>query len=113
MTKKTNNARHLISFTVNDENVLKWLDKQDNTSLSLRLLIDTAINSIGYCDYVSYLSKNALLAIHTNGENPQKETTPMNDFKQSTSLKPSKTHTTNETKVSQGLDINYLGLNDD
>lgn len=62
-TDKKNNhnaSHHSISFTVGDENVRRWLKLQENTSLSLRLILLNVIKQVGYMDYVTYLG------LHTN-----------------------------------------------
>lgn len=59
-TNKRQPSRHSISLTIKDESVSKWLDAQNNISLSLRLLISSAIKAVGFNDYVTYLG------LHTN-----------------------------------------------
>lgn len=81
---KTKSVKHSLSFTVNDESIIDWIDNQKNTSLSLRLLIQNAINQSGYQDYPTFLGSlvnnadnSASVKQSTKNinetENPQKE----------------------------------------
>lgn len=106
--KKSNKnaSHHSISFTVGDEDVRRWLKLQENTSLSLRLILLNVIKQVGYMDYVTYLG------LHTNVipvNNAQSDSKPdMQDNR--TAEKTTDTEKPVEKEVSNDGHINYMGL---
>lgn len=46
-----NKKRFRFSVPIEDESVIKWVERQDNISISLRMLIGDVIEKYGYTDY--------------------------------------------------------------
>ena len=46
-----------LSVPIDDKDVIKWLESQDNMSVSIRMLIGAFVSAYGFCDATSYVSR--------------------------------------------------------
>lgn len=46
-----------LSVPVDDVDVIKWLESQDNMSVSVRMLIGAFVSAYGFCDATSYVGR--------------------------------------------------------
>lgn len=52
-----------LSIPIEDKDVIKWLELQDNMSVSVRMLIGVFVSAYGFCDATSYVGR--MFANHT------------------------------------------------
>lgn len=106
--KKSNKnaSHHSISFTVGDEDVRRWLKLQENTSLSLRLILLNVIKQVGYMDYVTYLGLHTNVIPVNNAQNDNKPNVQDNVPAEKTT----DTEKPVEKEVPKDDQINFMGL---
>ena len=46
-----------LSVPIDDTDVIKWLESQDNMSVSMRMLIGAFVSAYGFCDATSYVGR--------------------------------------------------------
>lgn len=115
MSRKQNNKtkHHSLSLTINDDDANRWLDEQKNISASMRLLILSAIRTVGYTDYITALASQSPLITKeppkksdTNNTNKDVVEQEHEDEPETTTTDPV---TTNKSEIKfMGLDKNNL-----
>lgn len=105
MSRKQNNKtkHHSLSLTINDDDANRWLDEQKNISASMRLLILSAIQTVGYTDYITALASQSPLI---SKEPPKKNDVTKDAVEQKDE---SETATTDPTTTNKPR-IDYMGL---
>lgn len=63
-----------LSIPVEDTDVIKWLESQDNMSVSVRMLIGAFVSAYGFCDATSYVGR--MFANHTDSSFRVDDTAP-------------------------------------
>lgn len=63
-----------LCIPVEDTDVIKWLESQDNMSVSVRMLIGAFVSAYGFCDATSYVGR--MFANHTDPTSRMGDTVP-------------------------------------
>lgn len=108
MSRKQNNKtkHHSLSLTINDDDANRWLDEQKNISASMRLLILSAIRTVGYTDYITALASQSPLV----SKEPPKKNDADNTNKDIVEQKDETETTTTDPVATNKPDIKFMGL---